>query len=77
VKLSAPLFLRADMSVMEDENLPDFNRLEQSERPIYLMFVIRDGPHLDELAYCQKHKQPVYQIIVDRVPILQIYQFGK
>ena len=77
VELMGPLFLRPDMQVMLDEHLPDFSVLERSEHPIYLIFIIRKWNHLDELAYCQNHKTPVYQINTAGVPILQIFQFGQ
>ncbi len=77
IDLTAPLFLRPDIRIMTQENIPDFNVMNQSDHPIYLIFVIRQWNHLDELAYCQKHKTPVYQIDVDGVPILQIFEFGK
>ena len=78
VELSAPVFLRPDQQVMTLKDLPDFTTLEKSETPIYLMFAIRDGSDfLDKLAYCQNYKPPAYQIIVDDVPILQIFKFGK
>jgi hypothetical protein len=77
VDLSAPVFLRSDIRVMSGDPLPDFSVLEQSDTPIYLMFNTRNGGQLDELAYCQQRKTPVYEIDVDRVPILLIYQFGK
>ena len=77
ISLTAPLFLRPDMQVMSQDSLPDYSILEKSDYPIYLIFVIRSWTHMDELDYCQKHKTPVYEIIVDRVPILQIFMFGK
>lgn len=77
INLSAPVFLRPDLQMLRQENLPDFSILDQSDHPVYLVFVIRNDTSLDELAYCQKRKTPVYQIIVDRVPILQIFRFGK
>jgi len=77
IQLAAPVLLRPDQQVMTDEHLPDFKVLDASDHPIYLLFAIRNWSFLDELAYCQKHKTPVYQINVDGVPILQIFQFGK
>jgi 4-amino-4-deoxy-L-arabinose transferase-like glycosyltransferase len=74
VSLSAPVFLRPDIEVIADEELPDLSRLQQAGRPIYLMYVMRDSNFLDEqeLAFYQQHQAPVYEILVDRVPILQI-----
>ncbi len=76
VDISAPVFLRPDIQVMPVEHLPDFSVLDRSEKPVYLMFALRGGDLLDELAYCQKRKAPVYQIVVDNAPILQIFKFG-
>jgi hypothetical protein len=76
-QLSAPVFLRPDIQALNEKDLPDFNVLDKSERPVYLMFNLRHGPESDEVAYCQARKTPVFQIIVDRVTILQIYKFGK
>ncbi len=77
VSLSAPVFLRSDIQVLPEASLPDFNVLDKSDRPVYLMFLLRQGPESDEVAYCRARKKPVYQITVDQVPILQIFEFGK
>ena len=39
------------------------------------MFILRGHPN-DEIEYCMKNKSPVYEVIVDKVTILQMYQFG-
>jgi hypothetical protein len=76
-QLSAPVFLRPDIQVHAEKDLPDFSVLDQSEKPVYLMYNLRKGPESDEIAYCQARKIPVYQIVVDDVIILQIFEFGK
>jgi len=77
VDLTGPLFLRPDIQIMSNKYLPDFDTLKESNNSIYLMFVIRDWSHMDALAYCQKHQEPVYEIKVDGVPIMQIFRFGR
>jgi hypothetical protein len=39
------------------------------------MFILRGEPD-HEIEYCMKNNQPVYEIAVDHVTIMQIYQFG-
>ena len=68
-------FLRPDIQVTEGP-LPDFNILEQSKEPEYLMFALRKWDFLGQLDYCHKRKKPAFQIMVDHTPILQIYKFG-
>jgi len=75
VELSAPVLLRSDIHVITQ--IPDFSIMRQSQEPYYLMFILRDGgSNQDEIDYTRKRGHLVYQIIVSRVPILQIYQFG-
>jgi phage shock protein PspC (stress-responsive transcriptional regulator) len=75
LEISSPVLLRSDIHAIPTGKLNDFPILEASPNPTYLMFILRGAPS-DEIEYCIKNKNPVYEIIVDRVPILQIYQFG-
>jgi hypothetical protein len=75
IELSGPVLLRSDIKVIPSGTLQDFKILEASLNPTYLMFILRWG--LDhEMEYCMKNNQPVYEIVVDHVTILQIYRFG-
>lgn len=75
VELSAPVLLRPDIHIIS--KLPDFSVMRQSQDPYYLMFILRDGGNAqDEIDYTRQHAKLVYQIVVDRVPILEIYQVG-
>lgn len=77
VELSAPALLRPDLQLVPMGALPDFSAMRVSPIPYYLMFITRDGgDSADEIAYTQKHGQLVYEIVVDRVSVMQIYQFG-
>ena len=73
LELSAPIFLRSDMSVIPAP-LPDFTRLEADPKPTYLFFLLNESNSQDELAYCQRKYPLVYQVVVNTVPILEIYQ---
>jgi hypothetical protein len=75
LELSAPALLRPDIQVI-DGDLPDFSILEAAEQPTYLFFLIHYVPNVDELAYCQQRYNPVFELIVDSVTILQVYQLG-
>lgn len=75
LELSAPAFLRPDIEVI-DGDLPDFSILEAAEQPTYLFFLIHYVPNLDELAYCQQRYDPVFELIVDSVTILQVFRLG-
>lgn len=75
VEISAPVFLRPDIQVVSQ--LPDFEIMKQSNDPYFLMFILRGGGDAqDEIDYTRHHGKLVYQIVVDHVPILEIYQFG-
>lgn len=75
VEISGPVFLRPDIKVASP--LPDFSVMSQSHDPYYLMFILRGGGNAqDEIDYITLHSNPVYQMVVDRVPVLEIYKFG-
>lgn len=75
IDLSGPVLLRSDIRIVT--TLPDFNIMDQAREPYYLMFILRNGGDAqDEIDYTMQHAKLVYQIVVDRVPILDIYQFG-
>lgn len=74
--LSAPVFLRPDIQVLHDP-LPDFKTLETAGAPTYLFFLFNPDSEKDELAYCQAHYKPVFEIQRDSVTLLQIYRLGQ
>ena len=75
INLSGPVLLRSDIRIVT--TLPDFKIMDQAREPYYLMFILRNGGDAqDEIDYTMKHAKLVYQIVVDRVPILDIYKFG-
>lgn len=75
VELSGPVLLRPDIKVASP--LPDFSVMSQSHDPYYLMFILRGGGNAqDEIDYITQHSNPVYQMVVDQVPVLEIYKFG-
>ncbi|MHC1782973.1 MAG: glycosyltransferase family 39 protein [Anaerolineaceae bacterium] len=70
VELSAGLWLREDITL-----LPGNIGLEalETKLPLYVMFITRDKFY-DELAsYCIQNLKPVYQVITDRTPVMEIY----
>lgn len=74
IDISGPVFLRPDIKIISQ--LPYFNVMNQSIDPYYLMFITRAGFYQDEINYVIKHGTLVYQVVVDHVPILVIYQMG-
>jgi hypothetical protein len=75
LELSGPVLLRPDIHVIPSGKLQDFSILDSSPNATFLMFIV-DGAPEDEIEYCMTRKKPVYEIMVDNIPILQIYQFG-
>lgn len=76
VDISGPVLLRPDIKVASP--LPDFSIMSQSQDPYYLMFIRRSaGDAQDEIDYVTQHSKPVYQLVVDKVTILEIYRFGR
>jgi hypothetical protein len=77
VTMSAPVLLRSDLQLVPVGKLPDFGEMKASPIPYYLMFITRDGgSSADEIDYTQKHGQLVFQVAVDHVPVMKVYQFG-
>jgi hypothetical protein len=75
VDISGSVILRPNIRLVSQ--LPDFDVMRQSKEPYYLMFITRDGGNAqNEIDYISQHAKPVYQVVVDRVPILDIFQFG-
>ncbi len=72
VELAAPLWLRGDIALLPGDS--GMQALETT-RPLYVMFITRDKFY-DELAdYCVNNFDPVYQVMVDRTPVMEIYLF--
>jgi hypothetical protein len=70
VELAAPLWLRGDITLLPGDI--GMQALENT-RPLYIMFITRDKFY-DELAvYCVANLDPVFQIMVDRTPVMEIY----
>jgi hypothetical protein len=74
--LEAPVILRPDIQIIP--SMPDRPELEASKNPYFITFILRAGlgNAEDEIEIAMKNGNLVHQIIVDRVPILYIYQFG-
>jgi hypothetical protein len=74
--LEAPVILRPDIQIIP--SMPDRPELEASKDSYFIMFILRAGlgNAEDEVEIAMKNGNLVHQIIVDRVPILYIYQFG-
>ncbi len=77
VEISGPVLLRPDIEPLVG-SLPDFSVMKAAPAPTYLMFILRgvEGESADEIAYTRKRGVLEYQILVDRVPIMEIYRFG-
>ena len=74
--IEAPVILRADIQVIQ--SMPDGMEMQSSKEPYYIMFILRQnlGNAEDEVDYTMNRGKLVHQIVVDRVPVMYIYQFG-
>jgi hypothetical protein len=70
VELEAKLWLRPDIELR-----PGKIGLEalKTPKPLYVMFITRENFYNDLAAYCAQNLKPVHQVIVDRVPVVEIY----
>ncbi len=77
LQLSEPVLFRPDLQFAWVGKIVDLAKLDQSKDPAYVMFITRFGQQnqflIDET---QKRGRLVHQIVVDQVPILEIYQLG-
>jgi hypothetical protein len=71
VNLTAPIWLRKDIGIV---SAPALRETLASGRAGYVMFVTRTNWYNSIAKYCAQQLHPVYEIIVDRIPILQIYR---
>lgn len=71
VDLTGPLYLRPDIQILDGEN-PD--SIQQAQGTVYVMFITRSGFYDEVAKDCAAEKDPVYEILVQGVPIMQIYQ---
>jgi 4-amino-4-deoxy-L-arabinose transferase-like glycosyltransferase len=71
VQMTAPLYLREDMQVLGKQ---DAALLEKMDRPVYVMFITRPGFYDDVARNCVQNRNPLYEISVQGVPLLQIYK---
>jgi hypothetical protein len=70
VELAAPLWLRGDIALLPGDI--GMQALE-SNKPIYVMFITRDKFYDELAAYCVENLAPVYQVMVNRTPVMEIY----
>lgn len=71
VELAAPLWLRGDISLLPgDIGMQAF----ETARPFYVMFITRDKFYDELAAYCVENLDPVYQVMVNRIPVMEIYR---
>ena len=73
VKLTSPIWLRSDISVIEE---PVVKLKVEQGYPVYVMFITRPGWYNSIAAYCAQNLKPVYQIQVDGATIMQIYKLN-
>ncbi len=71
IKVTGELRLRNDISLLDEQEIKELKSLD---RPIYVMFVTRWGWYNAIAKYTVNNLEPVHEIIVDDVPILQIYK---
>ncbi|MEM7028857.1 MAG: hypothetical protein AAF629_04645 [Chloroflexota bacterium] len=74
VHLVDPIWLRDDLTIIEEAYLIEKNPVHV---PIYVMTVTRKSLYDNLAAYCAARLEPVHEIVVDDVPILQIYRVEK
>lgn len=72
-KWSSPLRLRGDISLLDKQAVEGLKTLDH---PMYVMSVTRWSWYDAVAKYAVNNLDPVYEIIVDDVPILQIYQLN-
>lgn len=70
VDLSAPLWLRPDLRVVDRSG---FDASVAEGRAVYVMFITRASFYDDVAEECRRDRQPVHQIVVDGLPVLVIY----
>ncbi len=71
VKLTAPIWLRADIGVIEE---PVVKLKVEQGYPVYAMFITRPGWYNSIATYSVQNLKPVHQITVDGATILVIYK---
>jgi 4-amino-4-deoxy-L-arabinose transferase-like glycosyltransferase len=74
VDLTARIWLRPDITVVAPEAV---RPSVLADRPVYVMFVTRAGFYTPIAKYCIQNLAPVHAIVVDGLPILQIYRLAK
>ena len=68
-KLVAPLWMRPDLGYISRKRVDEY--LADGDT-VYLMYITREGFYTPIIHDCQENQTIVHQIIVDRVPILEI-----
>ena len=76
VDITAPLWLRPDIQVKSNPDI-DVLKTESGSRSIYIMFITRQSFYNPLTNYCINQLKPIYQIIIDQVPVLEIYRFER
>lgn len=71
VKLTAPIWLRSDIGVIE---APVVRLKVEQGYPVYAMFITRTGWYNSIATYASENLKPVHQIAVDGATILVIYK---
>jgi len=73
LRLVAPLWLRSDLEYISS------NRVDEAlvdEDTVYLMYITREGFYNSLIRDCRENEIIVYQIIIDRIPVLEICKFA-
>lgn len=73
---SAPVLLRPDISIYSREQIEELGNLEDSNQPIYLFFARHYQSDSHNIYQSIEMQKPVYQILIDAVPIMKVYQVG-
>ena len=71
VKLTAPLWLRSDIGLIEE---PVVRLKVEQGYPVYVMFITRPGWYNSIATFSVQNLKPVHQITVDGATILVIYK---
>lgn len=74
VEMTAPIWLRPDLGVVPAESIEP---ALLADRTVYVMFVTRTGFYTPLAKLCSERLTPEHQILVDGLPVLQIYRLAK
>lgn len=74
LRLIAPLWMRPDLGYISNKRVDE--ALVYGDT-VYLMYITREGFYTSLIRDCRENEIIVHQIVVDRVPILEICKFDE